>query len=142
MTAFEQIKSDVLIARKARDIVKATVLSTLIAELCRNTKEPTDIEVSKGIQKFIKNLEKSIEARTSPQLEEELKIISSYVLSTASSTVNIKEVIDKLVNENPTQFESVKNKPQNIGWFVGQAMKATQGKANPTEVKSYLESLF
>ena len=35
---------------------------------------------------------------------------------------------------NPKQVEQVKEKPKTMGWFVGQVMKATGGKANPKAV--------
>jgi aspartyl-tRNA(Asn)/glutamyl-tRNA(Gln) amidotransferase subunit B len=34
----------------------------------------------------------------------------------------------------------VKDKPQALGWFVGQVMKATQGKANPGVINQLLRS--
>ena len=48
MTTLELIKADALAARKARDTVKATVLTTLIAEVCRDTKEPTEKRSCQG----------------------------------------------------------------------------------------------
>ena len=35
---------------------------------------------------------------------------------------------------------AVKDKPQAIGWFVGQVMKATGGKANPAAVNDILKA--
>jgi hypothetical protein len=46
--------------------------------------------------------------------------------------------VDEGIAANPKQVEQVKAKPQTLGWFVGQVMKATGGKANPTAVNEIL----
>ena len=38
---------------------------------------------------------------------------------------------DDVVKENPSQVDKVKSNPKLIGWFVGQVMKSSQGKADP-----------
>jgi aspartyl-tRNA(Asn)/glutamyl-tRNA(Gln) amidotransferase subunit B len=52
--------------------------------------------------------------------------------------------IDKLVNEivaaNPDKAEQARTKPALVGWFVGQVMKASDGKANPRAVNDLLKS--
>ena len=40
---------------------------------------------------------------------------------------------------NADKVEQVKEKPSMIGWFVGQVMKASQGKANPQAVNALLK---
>jgi aspartyl-tRNA(Asn)/glutamyl-tRNA(Gln) amidotransferase subunit B len=40
---------------------------------------------------------------------------------------------------NPDKVEQAKAKPQAVGWFVGQVMKATGGKANPQAVNELLK---
>ena len=47
-------------------------------------------------------------------------------------------IIDNIIANNPDQFEAVKLKPKLIGWFVGQVMKETNGKANPKLVNDLL----
>jgi len=49
-------------------------------------------------------------------------------------------MIDELIAANPGQAEAVKAKPQAIGWFVGQVMRQTQGKANPGAVNEILKA--
>ena len=46
--------------------------------------------------------------------------------------------IDKIIENNPDQVEALAEKPNLIGWFVGQTMKETQGKANPKTVNEIL----
>ena len=43
----------------------------------------------------------------------------------------IEKVVDEIIAANPDQVEKARAKPQLAGWFVGQAMKASGGKANP-----------
>jgi aspartyl-tRNA(Asn)/glutamyl-tRNA(Gln) amidotransferase subunit B len=51
----------------------------------------------------------------------------------------IENVLDDIIAKNPDKVADVKTKPQAIGWFVGQAMKASGGKANPQAVNELLK---
>jgi aspartyl-tRNA(Asn)/glutamyl-tRNA(Gln) amidotransferase subunit B len=51
----------------------------------------------------------------------------------------IEKIIDEIVAQNPDRAADAKIKPQAIGWFVGQVMKATGGKANPQAVNMLLK---
>ena len=44
-----------------------------------------------------------------------------------------------MIAANPDKVQQAKAKPQAIGWFVGQVMKATGGKANPQAVNEVLK---
>ena len=46
----------------------------------------------------------------------------------------IEAALDKIIATNPAQVEKAKVNPKLAGWFVGQVMKATGGKANPKAV--------
>jgi len=46
----------------------------------------------------------------------------------------IEKVVDDIIAQNPDKVAQAKAKPTLIGWFVGQAMKASGGKANPQAV--------
>ncbi len=51
----------------------------------------------------------------------------------------IAAIVDRLVADNPEQAEQFRaGNEKVIGWFVGQVMKATQGKANPGVVNQLL----
>jgi aspartyl-tRNA(Asn)/glutamyl-tRNA(Gln) amidotransferase subunit B len=52
----------------------------------------------------------------------------------------IERVVDDIVAKNPDKVEQAKAKPALIGWFVGQVMKASGGKANPQAVNDLLKS--
>jgi aspartyl-tRNA(Asn)/glutamyl-tRNA(Gln) amidotransferase subunit B len=47
--------------------------------------------------------------------------------------------VNEIVAANPDKVAQAKAKPALIGWFVGQAMKATGGKANPSTVNALLK---
>ena len=51
----------------------------------------------------------------------------------------IERVVDDIVAKNPDKVAQAKSKPALIGWFVGQAMKASGGKANPQAVNELLK---
>ncbi|NBT31996.1 MAG: Asp-tRNA(Asn)/Glu-tRNA(Gln) amidotransferase GatCAB subunit B, partial [Rhodobacteraceae bacterium] len=44
--------------------------------------------------------------------------------------------VDEVIAANPDQVEKAKANPKLAGWFVGQVMKATGGKANPAAVNA------
>ncbi|MEM8959085.1 MAG: Asp-tRNA(Asn)/Glu-tRNA(Gln) amidotransferase GatCAB subunit B, partial [Pseudomonadota bacterium] len=51
-----------------------------------------------------------------------------------TDTGAIEAAVDKVIADNPAQVEKAKQNPKLAGWFVGQVMKATGGKANPKAV--------
>jgi len=51
----------------------------------------------------------------------------------------IEKLVDEVVGGNPDKVEQAKAKPALIGWFVGQVMKASGGKANPQAVNELLK---
>jgi len=46
----------------------------------------------------------------------------------------IEAAVDKIIADNPSQVDKALQNPKLAGWFVGQVMKATGGKANPKAV--------
>jgi len=67
------------------------------------------------------------------------QIVEDRGLKQVTDTGAIEAVIDQLIADNPDQAASVKEKPKAMGWFVGQVMKAMQGKANPQAVNQILK---
>ena len=68
------------------------------------------------------------------------KIVEDRGLKQVTDTGEIEKVVDEVIAANPQQVEQVKTKPKTIGWFVGQVMKATGGKANPATVNEILRN--
>ncbi len=52
----------------------------------------------------------------------------------------IEAIVDEIIAANPEKVEQAKEKPGLLGWFVGQVMKASKGKANPQAVNDLLKS--
>src|SRR5690348_71909 len=52
----------------------------------------------------------------------------------------IEKVVDDIIAANPDKVTQAKAKPQMIGWFVGQVMKSSGGKANPQAVNDLLKA--
>src|SRR4051794_26763560 len=52
----------------------------------------------------------------------------------------IEKVVDDIIAANPDKVAQAQAKPQLIGWFVGQVMKSSGGKANPQSVNDLLKS--
>ncbi len=50
----------------------------------------------------------------------------------------IEKAVDEIIAANPDKVEAVKVKASMLGWFVGQVMKTTGGKANPQAVNDLL----
>ncbi len=50
----------------------------------------------------------------------------------------IEAAVDEIITANPDQVEKAKLNPKLAGWFVGQVMKATGGKANPKAVNQII----
>ena len=67
------------------------------------------------------------------------EIVEARGLKQVTDTGAIEKVVDDLIAANPDQAAQVKDKPKAMGWFVGQVMKAMQGKANPQAVNAILK---
>ena len=62
------------------------------------------------------------------------EIVEARGMKQVTDTGAIESAVDKIIAENPAQVEKAKANPKLAGWFVGQVMKATGGKANPKAV--------
>jgi aspartyl-tRNA(Asn)/glutamyl-tRNA(Gln) amidotransferase subunit B len=67
-------------------------------------------------------------------------IVEARGLKQVTDTGAIEKAVDEVIAANPDKVEQAKEKPALIGWFVGQVMKATQGKASPQAVNALLKS--
>ena len=67
------------------------------------------------------------------------EIIQGEGLEQVTDNKEIESMIDKVINNNPEQLEQYRSgKDRLFGFFVGQVMKASQGKANPKQVNDIL----
>lgn len=67
------------------------------------------------------------------------EIVETRSMKQVTDTGAIESIINEIITRNPDQVAKVKDKPSMIGWFVGQVMKASQGKANPQAVNRILK---
>jgi aspartyl-tRNA(Asn)/glutamyl-tRNA(Gln) amidotransferase subunit B len=62
------------------------------------------------------------------------EIVESRGMKQVTDTGAIEAAVNEIIAANPAQVEKAKANPKLAGWFVGQVMKATGGKANPAAV--------
>jgi aspartyl-tRNA(Asn)/glutamyl-tRNA(Gln) amidotransferase subunit B len=66
-------------------------------------------------------------------------IVDARGMKQVTDTGAIEKVIDEVIAANPDKVEQAKAKPTMLGWFVGQVMKASGGKAAPGAVNDLLK---
>jgi aspartyl-tRNA(Asn)/glutamyl-tRNA(Gln) amidotransferase subunit B len=68
------------------------------------------------------------------------EIVEKRGMKQVTDTGAIETAVDAIIAANPDKVEQVKAKPSMLGWFVGQVMKQTGGKANPQAVNEILKT--
>lgn len=66
------------------------------------------------------------------------KIVEREGLKQVTDMGAIEKIVDEVIAANPDQAAKVAENPKSMGWFVGQVMKASGGKANPQAVNQIL----
>ncbi len=69
-----------------------------------------------------------------------LKIADERGLKQVTNLAAIEQAVDQVIAANPDKAEQAKAKPALAGWFVGQVMKATGGKASPQAVNELVKA--
>jgi len=126
------------------------VTGELAAALNKSSLEISDSPV--GYQRLAGLLQRiadnTISGKIAKQVFEEMwqneagadEIIDTQGLKQITDTGAIEAIIDKIIADNPGQVEQYRSgKDKVFGFFVGQVMKAMQGKANPEEVNRMLK---
>lgn len=68
-------------------------------------------------------------------------MIDTLGLKQISDTGELESIVDEIIANNPQQVEQLRSgKNKVLGFFVGQVMQATQGKANPQQVNELIRS--
>jgi aspartyl-tRNA(Asn)/glutamyl-tRNA(Gln) amidotransferase subunit B len=67
-------------------------------------------------------------------------LVEARGMKQVTDTGAIEKIVDEIVAANPDKVAQAKAKPALIGWFVGQVMKASGGKANPQSVNELLKA--
>lgn len=81
MDLLQRIKTDRMKARKERDTLRATLLTTLVgeAETALKGKQAKKFDMLKLVQKFHSNLEESLAIKDTEEGQEELGILDEYI---------------------------------------------------------------
>ncbi|MGB8602885.1 MAG: Asp-tRNA(Asn)/Glu-tRNA(Gln) amidotransferase subunit GatB [Rhizomicrobium sp.] len=67
-------------------------------------------------------------------------VVEARGLKQVTDTGAIEAAVEAVIAANPDKVAAAQAKPQLVGWFVGQVMKATGGKANPAAVNAVLKT--
>ncbi len=69
-----------------------------------------------------------------------VEIVETEGMKQVTDMGAIEKAVDAIIAANPDKVEQAKLKPSMLGWFVGQAMKQSGGKANPQQVNDMLKA--
>ena len=67
------------------------------------------------------------------------EIVEARGLKQVTDTGAIEAMVDEVIAANPDKVEQAKSNPKAVGWFVGQVMKSSGGKASPQAVNDLLK---
>lgn len=100
MNLFETIKTQQVEARKARETIKATLLTTLLGEISTQvagtSQHPSDDVSIAVIKKFIKNTNETLRLKDNEISKQELEILESF-LPKQLTDVELKALVDVYV---------------------------------------------
>lgn len=145
-TFFEECMENVKDAKLLSNIMIGDISSLLnkenieIADSKLSTKNVSELVnlVTEGVisGKIAKTvLEETWDSGLSP-----IEIVESTGLKQIDDDDEIERIIDQIISEHPDQVTAYKGgKDKLFGFFVGQIMKATQGKANPASANKILK---
>jgi aspartyl-tRNA(Asn)/glutamyl-tRNA(Gln) amidotransferase subunit B len=66
-------------------------------------------------------------------------IVEQRGMKQVTDTTAIEKVVDEIIAKNPEKVVDARSNPKAIGWFVGQVMKSSGGKASPQAVNDILK---
>ncbi|MEM1233711.1 MAG: Asp-tRNA(Asn)/Glu-tRNA(Gln) amidotransferase subunit GatB [Pseudomonadota bacterium] len=126
------------------------VINDLFGRLKKDDKELSDSPVSpsqlKGIIALIKTgdisgkIAKDVFEIVYTEGGDPAEIVEARGMKQVTDTGAIESAVDKIIAANPAQVDKAKDNPKLAGWFVGQVMKATGGKANPAAVNQIVKA--
>ncbi len=122
-----------LLNKEGRDINESPVSPEALGGLLQRIKDGTiSGKIAKQVFEAMWNGEGEADA-----------VIEKRGLKQITDTAAIEKVVQEVLEANPKQVEQYKAGQEKLfGYFVGQVMKATQGKANPGEVNKILKGLL
>jgi aspartyl-tRNA(Asn)/glutamyl-tRNA(Gln) amidotransferase subunit B len=66
-------------------------------------------------------------------------VVAARGMTQVTDVAAIEKIVDHIIAANPDKVAQAKAKPALVGWFVGQAMRASGGRANPQGVNELLK---
>jgi len=133
-------------ARRTANWVMGDLLGALNKEGKEIAESPVSAELLGGMLQRIND--KTISGKIAKQVFECMwngegdadSVIEAKGLKQVTDSAAIEKIIDEIITNNPGQVEQYRSgKDKLFGFFVGQVMKATQGKANPAQVNELLK---
>jgi aspartyl-tRNA(Asn)/glutamyl-tRNA(Gln) amidotransferase subunit B len=139
------------IVAKGRDgkLAANWVINELFGRLKKDDRDITDSPVSPaqlgGIVDLIKaetisgKIAKDLFEIVYTEGGEPAQIVEERGMKQVTDTGAIEAALDQIIADNPAQVEKARVNPKLAGWFVGQVMKSTGGKANPKAVNELVQ---
>ena len=125
------------------------VINELFGRLKKDDRDITDSPVSPaqlgGIVDLIKaetisgKIAKDLFEIVYTEGGEPAQIVEERGMKQVTDTGAIEAALDQIIADNPAQVEKARVNPKLAGWFVGQVMKSTGGKANPKAVNELVQ---
>jgi aspartyl-tRNA(Asn)/glutamyl-tRNA(Gln) amidotransferase subunit B len=113
-----------LLAKAGKDLATSPVSATSLGKLIDLVNDRT----------ISGRLAKDVFALMFETGQDPARLVEERGLKQVTDSSAIEPILDKLIADNPGQVETVRKNPKVAGWFTGQVMKATGGKANPQMV--------
>ncbi len=134
-------------------IVSNWMMNDVLRMLRDSGKSTEELQLSPQHLAFIIRsvVEKKITSNTGKQLLEKVEqsgrnpedLIAAEGLAQVSDDSTLRPIIEKILKANPEQVDAYRaGKTTLIGWFVGQVMRESHGKADPQLVREMLEGLL
>lgn len=134
-------------------IVSNWIMSELLRELKRDEREIEECPVpARNLGEMLKLIDEGlISGKIAKSVFEEMYrtgkeaavIVKEKGWVQVTDTSAIEKAVEEVLARNPKEVEEYKKGKQKVfGFFVGQVMKATQGKANPQLVNEYLKRML
>ncbi len=142
---FETVAKAIEDAKLAANWVMGELTGHLNRENLEIGQSPVSAEQLAGLLKRI--LDNTISGKIAKEVFEAMwagegdadTIIEERGLKQITDTSALEAMVDEVIANNPKQVEQFRaGKEKVLGFFVGQIMKATQGKANPAQVNELL----
>lgn len=147
MSLYKKIKDEQIEARKAKDTVKASLLTTLLGEIQTAVTggltasqfgilNPTDADVTKIVKKFVKNTNETIRLKDNETSRTELAVLEQY-LPQPLSDFELGELVGKFTKEG---VEAGKQGGALVGHVMKQLKEGFADRYDAAKVKGLVES--